>query len=110
MCVDRAVYLSPKYPAHINQVVMGLGLDSKATEREGNTPAHFAAMEGHLECLKLLVYHKDNPLEIITSRNNEVITENYLASITFHYSLFMCRVQVLKTWQSSFRNKTVLIF
>ena len=88
---------------------MGLGLDSKATEKEGNTPAHFAAMEGHLECLKLLVSHKDNTLEIITSRNNEVINNNCLTSTTFQYSFFICRAQVLKTWQSSSRNKIVLI-
>ncbi len=54
------------------QVVVGLGLNANATENNGNAPAHFAAMEGHLECLKLLVYHKNQPLEVISKRNNDV--------------------------------------
>ncbi len=54
------------------QVVVGLGLNANATENNGNAPAHFAAMEGHLECLKLFVYHNNQPFEVISKRNNDV--------------------------------------
>lgn len=42
---------------------------------EGNIPAHLAAAEGHLDCLRLLVYYKNEPEDVITSRNNRVRSE-----------------------------------
>ena len=54
------------------QLVINLGIDANADDKDGNTAAHLAAMEGHLECLRLLVYHKSQPLDVVTSRNNDV--------------------------------------
>lgn len=52
---------------------MGLhGPNANSVENDGNIPAHFAAMEGHLECLKVLVYYKNKPLEVVSKRNNDV--------------------------------------
>ena len=34
--------------------------------------AHLAASEGHIECLRLLVYYNNTPLLVLTSRNNLV--------------------------------------
>ena len=34
--------------------------------------AHLAATEGHVECLRLLVYHQGSPLAVIRSKNNKV--------------------------------------
>lgn len=39
---------------------------------EGNSPAHLAAAEGHLDCLRLLVYCNNEPGDVITARNNKV--------------------------------------
>ena len=41
-------------------------------DAEGNTPAHLAAAEGHLDCLRLLVYYKNEPAEVIGARNDKV--------------------------------------
>ena len=35
-------------------------------------PAHLSASEGHLECLRLLVYYKHTPSLILNARNNKV--------------------------------------
>ena len=35
-------------------------------------PAHLSASEGHLECLRLLVYYKHKPSLVLTARNNKV--------------------------------------
>ena len=34
--------------------------------------AHLAASEGHIECLRLLVYYNNTPLLVLTSRNDLV--------------------------------------
>ena len=47
-------------------------VDSNVEDSEGNTPAHLAAAEGHLDCLRLLVYHKHQPMDVVFARNNEV--------------------------------------
>lgn len=47
-------------------------VDSSLEDLEGNTPAHLAAAEGHLDCLRLLVYHKHQPMDVVIARNNEV--------------------------------------
>ena len=47
-------------------------VDSNVEDSEGNTPAHLAAAEGHLDCLRLLVYHKHQPMDVVFTRNNEV--------------------------------------
>ncbi len=41
-------------------------------DTEGNAPAHLAASEGHLDCLRLLVYHKKQPMDVVIARNNDV--------------------------------------
>ena len=45
-----------------------------AADLEGNLPAHLAAAEGHLDCLRLLVYCKNEPAHVMASRNNHVRT------------------------------------
>ena len=47
-------------------------MDSNVEDSEGNTPSHLAAGEGHLDCLRLLVYHKHQPMDVVFARNNEV--------------------------------------
>lgn len=47
-------------------------VDSNIEDSEGNTPSHLAAAEGHLDCLRLLVYHKRNPMDVVIARNNNV--------------------------------------
>ena len=47
-------------------------VESDLEDLEGNTPAHLAAAEGQLESLRLLVYHKRQPADILISRNNNV--------------------------------------
>ena len=47
-------------------------VDSNVEDSEGNTPPHLAAAEGHLDCLRLLVYHKHQPMDVVFARNNEV--------------------------------------
>ena len=49
-------------------------VDSNVEDSEGNTPTHLSAGEGHLDCLRLLVYHKHQPMDVVTvfARNNEV--------------------------------------
>ncbi len=47
-------------------------VESNVEDSEGNTPAHLAAAEGHLDCLRLLVYHKRQPMDALIARNNEV--------------------------------------
>ena len=54
------------------QSVIKNGIDPNGEDSIGNTPAHLAAAEGHLECLKVLVYHRKQPLEVVTYRNNNV--------------------------------------
>ena len=54
------------------QMVIKYEIDPNGEDKVGNTPAHLAAAEGHLECLKVLVYHRRQPLEVVTSRNNNV--------------------------------------
>lgn len=76
------------------QVVRGLGPNTNSAENDGNIPAHFAAMEGHLECLKLLVYYKNKPLEVISKRNNDV-SRNCLGKKI--YSLIFFREHLPKT-------------
>lgn len=58
-------------------------VDTSLEDSEGNTPAHLAAAEGHLDCLRLLVYHKREPMDVIIARNNEGSTPKDLA-IKFH--------------------------
>ena len=55
-------------------------------DKEGNLPgnnyiinnarllftAHLAAKEGHIECLRLLVYYNHSPLHVLTSCNDKV--------------------------------------
>lgn len=38
--------------------------------------AHLSASEGHLDCLKLLVYYNNTPLIILKARNNKVYMHN----------------------------------
>ena len=47
-------------------------VDATQEDSDGNSPAHLAATEGHLECLRLLVYHRKQPMEAIMARNNDV--------------------------------------
>ena len=47
-------------------------LDPNLEDSEGNTPAHLSASEGQLDCLRLLVYHKHQPMDVVLSRNNDV--------------------------------------
>lgn len=93
------------------QVVMGLRPNVNSTGNDGNTPAHFAAMEGHLECLKVLVYHKNKPLEVVSKRNNDVsgIAQKMHIYVSIPIHTFF-RGQLQKTWPLSFRSKTVLTF
>ena len=45
----------------------------QSVDRDGNSPAHLSAAEGHLDCLRLLVEQaKSGVREAITSRNNDV--------------------------------------
>ena len=56
------------------------GVDLLADDKQGNTPAHLAAAEGHLDCLKLLVCHKDSqPQAVVSFRNNDGATPKDLA-------------------------------
>ena len=54
------------------QFVIKYEIDPNSEDKVGNTPAHLAAAEGHLECLKVLVYHRKQPLEVVTCKNNNV--------------------------------------
>ena len=71
------------------QLLSKMDLDLLAVDREGSTPAHLAAAEGHLECLRLLVYHKRKAVEVLNCRNNNVsIPECFyhmLTSVTSHH-------------------------
>lgn len=57
--------------------------DPLAGDREGNIPAHLAAAEGHLECLRLLVYsyQEDQTAEVVSCRNHNVSIPNASAAI-----------------------------
>ena len=57
--------------------------DPLAGDREGNIPAHLAAAEGHLECLRLLVYsyQEDQTAEVVSCRNHNVSIPNSSATI-----------------------------
>ena len=54
------------------QLIVKYEIDPNSEDKMGNTPAHLAAAEGHLECLKVLVYHRKQPLEVVTCKNNNV--------------------------------------
>jgi hypothetical protein len=54
------------------QLIVKYEIDPNSEDKIGNTPAHLAAAEGHLECLKVLVYHRKQPLEVVTCKNNNV--------------------------------------
>ena len=56
------------------QFVIKYEIDPNSEDKVGNTPAHLAAAEGHLDCLKVLVYHRKQPLEVVTCKNNNVST------------------------------------
>lgn len=47
-------------------------MDATVEDRDGNSPAHLAATEGNLDCLRLLVYHKKQPMDVVAARNNDV--------------------------------------
>jgi len=55
-------------------------LSHNVADTEGNTPAHLAAAEGHLDCVRLLVYHKNDPAEIIGARNDKVCLIGFLCN------------------------------
>ena len=54
------------------QLIVKYEIDPNSEDKMGNTPAHLAAAEGHLECLKVLVYHRKQPLEVVICKNNNV--------------------------------------
>lgn len=58
-------------------------VDSNLEDSEGNTPAHLAAAEGHLDCLRLLVYHKKEPMDVVIARNNNVKLQETRETISF---------------------------
>ncbi len=41
-------------------------------DNDGNTPAHLAAMEGHLPCLKYILSNAPNTSALISARNDQV--------------------------------------
>ena len=65
------------------QLVSKMDHDPLTGDREGNIPAHLAAAEGHLECLRLLVYsyQEDQTAEVVSYRNNKVSISNTLTTI-----------------------------
>jgi len=71
------------------QLLSKMDLDLLAVDREGSTPAHLAAAEGHLECLRLLVYHKHKAVEVLNCRNNSVSIPEWfyhmLTAVTSHH-------------------------
>ena len=60
------------------QLLNKMDHDPLAGDREGNIPAHLAAAEGNLECLRLLVYsyQEDQTAEVVSCRNNNVSIPN----------------------------------
>lgn len=70
-------------------------VDTGVEDSEGNTPAHLAAAEGHLDCLRLLVYHKHQPMDVVVARNNDVshhglASEEHVIIVISWSSHFQC--------------------
>ena len=57
-----------------SQFAANMEIDLSSTDKEGNTPAHLAASEGHLDCLSFLVNNDPEltPLDVVICRNNNV--------------------------------------
>ena len=65
------------------------------------TPPPLAAAEGHLDCLRLLVYYKNEPAEVIGARNDKV-SQNRCTKAARVYSkvvfVFVVYLFVLMKW------------
>ena len=55
----------------IHQVLI-ISVNGNINIMYNDVEAHLAASEGHIECLRLLVYYNHTPLLVLTSRNNLV--------------------------------------
>ena len=54
------------------QTLLQAGADMMLKDSKGCTPAHYAAMEGHTDCLRFLVSNSTDLIRLLHTKNNDV--------------------------------------
>ena len=59
-------------------------------DNDGNTPAHLAAMEGNLHCLKYILSNAPNMSSLISARNDQVMIFSFLLGTVLPSNALYC--------------------
>ena len=57
-----------------------MGADMMLKDSNGCTPVHHAAIEGHTDCLKLLVTNTTELIGLLHTKNNDVMVNNVMVN------------------------------
>ncbi|KAI9103578.1 hypothetical protein K1719_023201 [Acacia pycnantha] len=89
MAVNLLHVASTGNSAFLEELLKG-GLDSSVADSKGKTPLHIAALNGHEECVKVLLKHACN----VHARDMNGDTALWDAIVSKHYSIFRILYQL----------------